>query len=374
MSNMLMFFEPFEGGITLAILHVPGRIELAGNHTDHQLGRVLASAIHLNVTADYAANADGVIRVHSADYDPITVRTGQLSVRPAEFGKPVSLVRGVAAAFRDLGLEIGGFDADVTSSLPIGAGLSSSAAFSVLIARILNNLYNGGKVEDIVLARAAHTAENVHFGKPCGITSQLVCVYGHTLYLDLKENTVERITADFAEMGLTMCLTDTGGSHDGLNTSYARIPADMSYIANLFDCGVLAEVDPEEFRSRGWDLSNRPVRRAMHFFDENDRVPRMRDALKNRDGAEYMRLMNESGRSSENLLNNIVTSSTDDTRLLEGLERSAELLEGRGAWRVHGGGFAGCVQALMPTDYFSFYREGMESVFGKGSCFPVKLV
>ena len=262
----------------MATLKVPGRIELSGNHTDHQLGRVLGSAIHLNVQADYAANSDATIRMHSADYDPIAFRTNQLSVRPAEFGKPISLVRGVAAAFRDLGLNIGGFDATVSSSLPIGAGLSSSAAFSVLIARILNNLYNDGKVEDIVLARAAHTAENVHFGKPCGITSQLVCVTGHTLYLDLKENIVERITADFSEMGLTMCLTDTGGSHDGLNTSYARIPADMSYIANLFDCGVLAEVDPEDFRSRGWDLSNRPVRRAMHFFDENERVPRMRDA------------------------------------------------------------------------------------------------
>lgn len=358
----------------MATLKVPGRIELAGNHTDHQLGRVLASAIHLNVQAEYAANTEGTIRVQSADYDPIIFRVNQLSVRPAEFGKPISLVRGVAAAFHDLGLKIGGFDATVTSSLRIGAGLSSSAAFSVLIARILNNLYNNGEVEDIVLARAAHTAENVHFGKPCGITSQLVCVYGHTLYLDLKENAVERITADFSEMGLTMCLTDTGGSHDGLNTSYARIPADMSYIANLFDSGVLAEVDPEEFRSRGWDLSNRPVRRAMHFFDENERVPRMRDALKNRNGEEYMRLMNESGRSSETLLNNIVTSSTGDTRLLEGLEKSAGLLEGRGAWRVHGGGFAGCVQALMPKDYFPVYQKEMEKVFGSGSCFAVRLV
>ena len=371
---LLKEFEIYKGDGALATIKVPGRTELAGNHTDHQQGRMLASAIHLNLHAEYAPNTDDTIRIHSADYEPMVLRVNQLSVRPAEFGKPISLVRGVASAFQELGLNIGGFDATVTSSLPIGAGLSSSAAFSVLIARILNNLYNDGKVEDIVLARAAHKAENVHFGKPCGITSQLVCVYGHTLYLDLKENTIERIRADFSEMGLTMCLTDTGGSHDGLNTSYARIPADMTYIANLFDCGVLADVDPAEFRSRGWDLSNRPVRRAMHFFDENERVPLMRDALKNRNGEEYMRLMNESGRSSENLLNNIVTSSTDDTRLLEGLERSAGLLEGKGAWRVHGGGFAGCVQALMPTDYFPFYRSEMESAFGNGSCFAIRLV
>ena len=358
----------------MATLVVPGRTELAGNHTDHQNGRVLASAIHLSIQADFTANSDSVVRINSAGYDSIVVKTSQLAIRPAEFGKPVSLVRGVLSAFQDLGLSIGGFDATVTSSLPIGAGLSSSAAFSVLIARILNQLYNGGSVEDIVLARTAHRAEKDHFGKPSGLTSQLVCAYGHTVYVDLKTNEVERIVDNFSDMGLTLCLTNTGGSHDGLNTSYARIPADMCYIANLFDVGVLADVDPEAFRSKGWDVSNRPVRRAMHFFDENERVPLMRDALKAHNGEEYMRLMNESGRSSENLLNNIVTSSTGDTRLLEGLERSASLLDGKGAWRVHGGGFAGCVQAAMPSDYYPFYKEQMDSVFGKGSCFVIHMV
>ena len=358
----------------MAILTVPGRIELAGNHTDHQHGRVLASAIHLNIRADFSANSDSVIRLQGQRYGNMVTQLNQLAVRPAEFGTPVSLARGVAAAFRNLGLNIGGFDAVIASTLPIGAGLSSSAAFSVLIARILNVLYNDGSIEDIVLARAAHSAEKLHFGKPSGITSQLACAIGHTIYVDLKTQEIERIDGDFSEMGLTMCLTDTGGSHDGLNTSYARIPADMIYMANLFDAGVLADVDPAEFRAKGWDASNRPVRRAMHFFDENERVPQMRDALKARDGETYMRLMNESGRSSENLLNNIVTSSTDDTRLLDGLELSASLLKGRGAWRVHGGGFAGCVQALMPDDFFPVYRHEMDARFGAGSCFPVQLV
>ena len=358
----------------MAILTVPGRVELAGNHTDHQHGRVLVSAIHLCIQADFTANSDSVIRLRSQKYGEMNIPLHQLSVRPPEFGTPVSMVRGVAAAFQDLGLSIGGFDATITSTLPIGVGLSSSAAFSVLIARILNTLYNDDRVENIVLARAAHTAEKVHFGKPSGITSQLACVFGHTLYVDLKTNEFERIEADFGSMGLSMCLTNTGGTHDGLSTSYARIPADMKYIANLFDEGVLADVDPEEFRAKGWDPSNRPVRRAMHFFDENERVPKMRDALKAGDGETYMKLMNESGRSSEQLLNNIVTSATDDTRLQEGLELSASLLEGKGAWRVHGGGFAGCVQALMPREYFSFYRSEMEKRFGSGSCFPIQLV
>ena len=148
----------------------------------------------------------------------------------------------------------------------------------------------------------------------------------------------------------------------------------MVYIANLFDKGVLADVDPAEFRSKGWDPSDRPVRRAMHFFDENDRVPRMRDALVAGDGAEYMRLMNESGRSSEELLNNIITSATGDTKLAQGLELSKRLLSGKGAWRVHGGGFAGCVQALMPDEYFAEYKAAMENVFGAGSCHRVYLV
>ena len=358
----------------MAILTVPGRTELAGNHTDHQQGRVLASAIHLNIQAVFNASSSPVVHLHSAGYDPIEVKLNQLSVRPAEFGTPVSLVRGVLSAFQDLGLQIGGFEASIHSTLPIGAGLSSSAAFSVLIARILSMLYNNNSVEDIVIARIAQKAENVHFGKPCGLMSQLVCTTGHTLYVDFKTNEIQRIEDDFSDMGLTMCLTDTGASHDGLNTSYARIPADMTYIANLFDAGVLADVSPEEFRAKGWSASDRPVRRAMHFFDENERVPLMRDALLAHNGEEYMRLMNASGRSSEKLLNNVYTSSTGDTRLLEGLDLSASLLEGRGAWRVHGGGFAGCVQALMPSDYFPLYRQKMEAQFGEGSCFQIHLV
>ena len=276
--------------------------------------------------------------------------------------------------FTELGLNIGGFNAEIKSTLPAGSGLSSSAAFAVLIGKILNSFFNDGKLEPIVIARAAQQAENKFFGKPCGLMDQLTCAMGHTIYVDFKTNEIEPIQADFGPMGLTMCLTDTGGSHAGLDTSYARIPSDMIYIANLFDKGVLGDVDPEEFRSKGWDPANRPVRRAMHFFDENERVPQMRDALKAGDGNTYMRLMNESGRSSEKLLNNIITSATGDTKLAQGLDRSERLLKGRGAWRVHGGGFAGCVQALMPTDYFPVYKAAMEEEFGPGTCREIKLV
>lgn len=355
-------------------IFVPGRIELAGNHTDHQKGRTLASAIHLGLFAEAEAIESGVIHIDSEGFKPFDVQLQHMSVRTWEFGTPKSLVRGMAAAYKELGLNVGGFSAKIHTTLPIGSGLSSSAAFAVLIGRILSELYNNGEVPPIVIARAGQQAENSYFGKPVGLTSHLACAMGHTLYADLKTSEIEPLRADFTSMGLIMCLTNTGGSHAGLDTSYARIPADMVYIANLFDKGVLADVDPAEFYAKGWDASNRPVRRAMHFFGENERVPKMRDALKAGDGAEYMRLMNESGRSSEQLLTNIVTSATGDTKLEQGLELSAKLLAGKGAWRVHGGGFAGCVQALMPMDCFEEYRRGMEAEFGEGSCIVVNLV
>lgn len=355
-------------------IFTPGRTELAGNHTDHQKGRILASAVDRGLYARCEANGGNTIRIKSEGFSPFEVRLSHLSVRAVEFGTPKALVRGMVAAFTELGLRVGGFDASIRSTLPAGSGLSSSAAFAVMIGKIMSELFNDGKVDPLVIARSAQQAENTYFGKPCGLMDQLTCSLGHTVYVDFKTNEIEPIYADFAAMGLTLCLTDTGGSHAGLDSSYARIPADMVYIANLFDKGVLGDVDPAAFRAKGWDPSNRPVRRAMHFFDENERVPQMRDALKNGDGSTYMRLMNESGRSSEKLLNNIITSATGDTKLAQGLDKSEKLLRGKGAWRVHGGGFAGCVQALMPADYFAEYKAKMEEDFGDDSCREIKLV
>ena len=355
------------------MIFTPGRTELAGNHTDHQKGRILAAGVALGLTAVYEANDTETVSVHSVGYERFEVKLSQLAPVPAEFGSSKSLTRGMIATFKEWGLNIGGFDAEITSTLPAGSGLSSSAAFSVLIGKILSELYNDGTVDPVVIARAAQEAENRFFGKPCGLMDQLACSLGHCVYVDFSTNEITPIQADFNDMGLTLCLTNTGGSHAGLDSSYARIPADMVYIANLFDKGVLADVEPEKFYAKGWSEEDRPVRRAMHFFGENERVPKMRDALIAGDGETYMKLMNESGRSSEQLLNNIVTSATGDTKLAEGLELSASLLEGKGAWRVHGGGFAGCVQALMPTDYFPVYKESMEKVFGENTCIEIKL-
>ena len=351
----------------------PGRTELAGNHTDHQKGRVLASAVDKGIHARVEPNFDNVVRIRSAGFPDMNINLLDLDVHPEEFGSSAALVRGVAAAMYDIGASFGGFDATLESELSAGAGLSSSAAFAVLMCRIFNGLYNNSELEAQAIARIAQQAENLHFGKPCGLMDQLACALGKAVYIDFLTGEVIPVNADFSRMGLTLCLTDTGGSHAGLDTSYARIPADMRYIASFFGKELLGEVDPAEFYAKRWDTADRPVRRAKHFFDENARVPKMRDALISGDAKEYMRLMNESGRSSEELLNNIVTSATDDRKLETGLYLSSRLLDGVGAWRVHGGGFAGCVQALMPDDYFAHYKTEMERSFGKGSCRELKL-
>lgn len=351
----------------------PGRTELAGNHTDHQKGRVLASAVDKGIYAECEPTYDTVVRIKSDGFHSIEINLLDLDVKTEEFGTSAALVRGVAAAFYDLGASVGGFNATLHSDLQAGSGLSSSAAFSVLIARIFNSIYNNNLLEPVALARIAQQAENLHFGKPCGMMDQLACAIARPVYIDFMTNEITAINPDVSRMGMTLCLTDTGGSHAGLDTSYARIPADMRLIASFFGKEVLGEVNPADFRSKKWDTSDRPVRRATHFFDENERVPLMRDALINGDADKYIRLMNESGRSSEKYLNNIVTSATDDRKLEQGLIKSAALLEGKGAWRVHGGGFAGCVQALMPSDYFEHYKAEMEKIFGTGSCTPLKL-
>lgn len=334
---------------------------------------MLAAAVDKGIYAVCTPNYGNTVRIKSKGFPDIEVNLLNLDVRAEEFGSSAALVRGVAAALYDLGVRIGGFDASMESRLNSGSGLSSSAAYAVLIAKIFNRLFNNSELEPIAIAKAARQAENLHFGKPCGLMDQLCCSLGKAVYIDFLSGEIMPVNADFSRMGLTLCLTDTGGSHAGLDTSYARIPADMRYIASIFGKSELGDVDPEAFRSKNWDVADRPVRRAKHFFDENERVPKMRDALINGNAAEYMRLMNESGRSSEKLLNNIVTSATNDRKLERGLQLSAKLLDGIGAWRVHGGGFAGCVQALMPTEYFGRYKAEMEKVFGADSCVRLRM-
>ncbi len=348
----------------------PGRTELAGNHTDHQNGRVLAAPVDRGVTAEVSQNADGVIRIVSDGFAPFSVAIDDLTPRETEFGTPQALVRGVAAALREAGGAVCGFDAHVTSRLKPGGGLSSSAAFEILLGRIFNALCNGGALDAHTLAELGQQAENRHFGKPSGLMDQLACAMDGTVYLDFQTGEVQRLDADFAAMGLTLCLTDTGGSHASLTAAYAEIPADMRAVAARFGAERLADVPPETFFAHR--EPGRAFDRAAHFFAENERVPQMRDALLRRDASAYLRLMNASGRSSETLLRNIRAPMGDD-RLERALALSARLLDGAGAWRVHGGGFAGCVQALLPDAAFPAYQAAMDAAFGAGACQKIKI-
>lgn len=347
----------------------PGRTEIIGNHTDHQLGRVIASAVAQGIYADAETTEDGVIALRSEGYGEVRVDLSDLSPRAKEAGTAAALVRGMACAVTELGCRIGGFRADVRSELPVGGGLSSSAAFTVLIGKIVNTLYNDDRIPPQEIAKCAQRAENRHFLKPSGLMDQMACAMERAVYIDFLTGEVQPLDCDFAAMGLSLCLTDTGGSHAGLTDAYAEIPADMCAAAGEYGKEKLGYVNYFDFLNAN-PPHDRIHDRARHFFEENERVPRMRAAILAGDAAECIALMNASGRSSELLLRNIKAPGGDD-RLGKGLALSAKLLEGKGAWRVHGGGFAGCVQALVPLNELEFYRAAMDAAFGKGSCINI---
>lgn len=346
----------------------PGRTELAGNHTDHQKGRVMAAAVDKGITAEAEPNDDGVIRVYSEGFAPVQVDLGRLWPEESDAGTSTALVRGMAGVLSERMEKLRGFNAWIRSDLTPGGGLSSSAAYSVLIGYIIAYYAEGPELSAEELARCAQKAENRWFGKPCGLMDQLACAVGGGIYIDFLENKLLRIDCDFDGLGLALCLTDTGGSHAAATGAYAAVASDMSAIARAFGEPFLAQVRRSDFDEQ-WDKYKADPKwmRARHFFDETWRVSAMADALGLRDGNRYMELMNESGRSSETLLQNIEAPGCGDG-LARGLALSASLLEGKGAWRVHGGGFAGCVQALMPLELFEEYKQRMEEVFGPDSC------
>ncbi len=351
----------------------PGRTELAGNHTDHQKGRIMAAAIDKGLTAEAEPNDENVIRILSEGFEPIQIDLDHLWPEEREIGTSTALVRGMAGILAEKGRPLRGFDAQIVSSLPQGAGLSSSAAFTVLVGYMIAYFADGLELTAEELARDAQKAENRWFGKPCGLMDPMACAIGGGIYVDCLENRILPVDCDFDRLGLALCLTDTGGSHSHATAAYAAIPADMSAVAQIFGENHLAKVRPMDFDLHWPEHKNElPWMRARHFFDETHRVSRMADALGLHDGHQFMKLMNQSGRSSETLLQNIVDPDCG-TFLAEGLELSAQLLEGKGAWRVHGGGFAGCVQALMPEEEFLAYQDGMDALFGPGSCQRVRI-
>ena len=363
------------------LFSAPGRTELGGNHTDHQRGCVLAAAVELETTAEVTLNGTDTIRVFSEGYAPVEVRLDDLRVHSGEGNTTAALVRGVAAAFAERGAALQGFDAHVRSNVLPGSGLSSSAAFEVLMGTILNELFFDKSLSPAEVARIGQYAENVYFGKPCGLMDQMASAVGGMVFIDFQYPAcpiVERIDFDLAEAGYALCIIDSGADHADLTAEYAAIPGEMKQICNYFGKEVLRQVAKEDFfaalpQLRG-RVPDRAVLRAIHFYHENDRVERQVQALRTGDVEEFLHLVRQSGRSSWMYLQNITPAgAVEQQAVAVALALCEELLDGQGACRVHGGGFAGTVQAFVPLDALENFRTGVESVLGEGKCHVLSL-
>ena len=364
------------GGAPTRYFSAPGRTEIGGNHTDHQRGRVLAAAVNLDTVAAVRPNGTDVIRVQSQGYPLCAVDLARLTPQPEEINTTPALIRGVAARFRDLGCAVGGFDAYMESTVLPGSGLSSSAAFEVLVGTAINHLFFDGKVSQPEVAMIGQYAENVFFGKPCGLMDQTASAVGGLVTIDFldQENPVIRsVDFDFSACGHALCIIDTRASHADLTDEYAAITRELKAICAHFGKDVLTQIPQEAFLAAipvlRESCGDRAVLRAIHFYRENARVPRQVAALERGDFPEFLALVKESGYSSYMYMQNVTPAGyTDSQAVGVSLALCEQLLEGRGAYRVHGGGFAGTVQAFVPFDCLDTFRTGIDAVLGQGAC------
>ena len=354
----------------------PGRTEIGGNHTDHQRGRVLAGAVNLDTVAAVSLNGTNVIRIQSLGYSMTQVCLDDLNPNAAEFNTTTALVRGVAAKFAQMGCQLSGFDAYVTSTVLPGSGLSSSAAYEVLVGTMINHLFFEGKATQPEIAKIGQYAENVFFGKPCGLMDQMASAVGGLVTIDFfdKNNPIiEPVDFDFAACGHALCIIDSRASHADLTDEYAAITKELKKICAYFGKEVLTQIDEAAFYAAiaalREDCGDRAVMRAMHFYRENQRVSEEVAALKNGDFEGFLALVKESGYSSFMYLQNVIPSGYQQHQNVAlALALCHKLLGARGAFRVHGGGFAGTVQAFVPMDILEDFRAGMDAVLGEGAC------
>ena len=360
----------------------PGRTEIGGNHTDHQHGCVIAAAVDMTTTAEVRLNGTNVIRVDSEGYKPVEIGLNDLSVKESEKNTTAALIRGVAAAFAQRGYKLAGFDAKVKSTVLPGSGLSSSAAFEVLIGRILNGLFADNAVSTIEIAQIGQYAENVYYGKPSGLMDQMASSVGGLVFIDFndpKTPIVEKVDYDFAHSGYTLCTIDSGADHADLTDEYAAMPIEMKKVAHFFGKGVLREVDEQEFYAKIAEIrketGDRAVLRGIHFFNENLRVQMQVRALHNDNFDAFLNYVNESGRASWMLLQNVIPCGyAEHQDMAITLALCTKLLQGRGAVRIHGGGFAGTALAFVPNDSFEQFKAGVEAVLGEGHCHLLQIV
>ena len=365
----------------VSLFSAPGRSEVCGNHTDHNHGRVLAAGISLDAIAVASPNDTGVVSIKSKGYPMDVISCDELEVDEKNFGKSSELIRGILSRFKQLGYNIGGFDATTASKVLSGSGLSSSAAFEVLVCTILNHLYNDGKIDPVVIAQISQYAENVYFGKPCGLLDQMACSVGGFVTIDFNDPSkpiIKKVDFDFASCGHSLCIVDTKGDHSDLTDEYAAVRAEMEAVAAFFGKKVLRELDKQTVFENAADIraavSDRAVLRAIHFFNDDERVVKEVEALENGDFGQFKKLTIESGRSSYMYNQNVYACSAPLSQPLSlALAVSEELLKGKGAWRVHGGGFAGTIQAFVPNEMLDEYKNTMNSIFGDDACYVLSI-
>ena len=352
----------------IRLFSAPGRTEVGGNHTDHQHGCVLAGGVNLDVIAVVAPNGDGKARIKSEGYDMDVINLSELDIDPSENGRASALIRGVLSSFKKLGAPISGFDAYTTSNVLKGSGLSSSAAFEVLVGNIVNGMFFGNKADEITIAKIGQYAEREYFGKPCGLLDQMASSLGGFTYADFNDPAnpiTEKINLDIHSFGYTLCVVDTGGNHANLTQDYADITIECKKISNALGVDFLRDADVNSFYNKIAELrrscGDRAVLRAFHFFNEQERVESQKAALKSGDFEEFLRLVNESGESSYDY-------AVSEQGLPLAIALTKKFLNGNGACRVHGGGFAGTIQCYIPTEQLDNYKTMIEAVFGKNSC------
>lgn len=354
----------------------PGRTGISGNHTDHQRGCVLAAAVNLETVAEVTLNGTDRICVRSEGYAPVVIDLKDLTVHEEEKNTTAALIRGVAAAFTQRGAKLQGFDAEVRSTVLPGSDLSSSAAFEVLIGTICNELFFDSMLSPVEIAQIGQWAENVYFGKPCGLMDQTASSVGGMVYIDFEDPAkpvVEKLDFDFAKAGHALCIIDSGADHADLTDEYAAIPSELKQVSAYFGKEVLRDIPEEDFFAAlpklRHQVPDQAILRAIHFYQENKRVQRQAQALRDGDFDTFLRLVSESGRSSWMYLQNITPAgATEHQDVAVALALCDTLLQGRGAYRVHGGGFAGTVQAFVPMDMLDGFKSGIERVLGEGKC------
>ena len=350
----------------------PGRTEVVGNHTDHQNGKVLAASVNLDTVAAIAPRDDGRVVLYSEGYPkPFEVDVNDTAVRESEKETTFALIRGVAARLSQLGYKVGGFDASVTSTVFKGSGLSSSAAFEVMLVAAFDALYNGWTVDAKENARISQYAENVYFGKPSGLLDQSASAVGGLVTMDFAVTpaAVEALGYDFGAKGYALCVVSAGGEHGNLTADYAAIPAEMKAVARAMGHELLQNVTPDMLFEALPRLKNvvsdRAILRAFHYVDETRRVEDAVAALRSDDLPMFFQTVINSGESSWKLLQNLHVATSDNQEMPLALEMSRRMLAGRGAWRIHGGGFAGTILAFVPFDLLDAYRAAMDGVFGE---------